>query len=139
MSGGMFLLSMILVFVAIFGWFCVPLIRTAKKDRTHTPRKALDKAGVITNIVLGVLYIPLSLFGSLFGMVGEGYMNDPSLWRAVLCDVIMILGIYTPLVSIGSIVTSVLLRKRGCSVLSFGVQFSALVHLAIMGVLAALL
>lgn len=123
---------LVAIFSVITAAFAIPVIITFAKDEIlpHSKKPKLDVIGIITNIILGILYIPLSLAGSLIGMVSEGYMYDPTWLQSLLCDTIMILGIFTPLVCIAGIVTSVLFRIRSRSVASFWVQFSGVLYIA---------
>ena len=136
-----FITEMLLPLLMILSFFAYPLIRAYGKNgqSLRVRKEKLDRAGAVTNVILGILYSPLSLVGSLFGMVGEGYINNSSPAQDVLIEVITILGFYTPLVSLGSILTSVLLRNRGCSRYSFVIQFAALVYFGILLALTALL
>ena len=119
----------ILLFL-ICALFALPFLRKTggnEKAFSPKPQSRLDAWGIITNVILGVLYIPISVIGCFMGMVGEGYMYDPTALQSFLCDTIMLVGIFTPLVSFCGIVTSVLHRRRGRSGLSFFIQFSGII------------
>ena len=136
-----FAAGMLFFLLGILGFFAFPVIRAyGKKGQALQIRKEkLDRAGIITNVVLAILYIPLSVVFGLSGMVGEGYINNSSPAQDVLIQVITIMGFYTPLMSLGSILSSVLLRRKGSSTRSFAMQFTALGYMVIVVILTALL
>ena len=127
-----FVLVLVFGFLVIGAIFAVPVIKAFSNDEIHPNSKkpVLDVIGVITNILLSIIYIPLSLVGSLMGMLSEGYMYNTTLLQTVICDVITILCLFTPLVCLGGIVSSALLRIRGRSIPSFWVQFSGIFYIA---------
>lgn len=132
---------MLIPLLGIVCFFAYPVIRAyGKQGQALQDRKEkLDRICTVTNVILGIAYIPLSIVGSLSGMVGEGYIGNSSSAQDVLIEVITVLGFFTPLVSFGSILTSVLLRNRGWSRRSFAIQFTALAYLGILLALTALL
>ena len=88
----------------------------------------LDKVGVVTNILLTVLYAVLSPFYLLLGILsepdGEGFL--------------FVLGVLVSLIAASAALFcglglgySVALRKKGKSGLSFAVQFAGLVGIAL--------
>lgn len=93
------------------------------KRKEDKPYNDLDKYCILLNIVLSLVYIPLSLVA----IVLAGFMWDspPENW---IDRIILIIVSYTfllsPLTSIVSITLSVVLRKRGKSKLSFYIQFA---------------
>ena len=116
------------VFFAVIIWLTVRAYVQRKREGS-LPERKLDIAGSITNIILCVLYIPLSVFGCMFGpVVSEGCMFDTTAAQETLCRIISVLGAVTPVVAVGSIVASILLRRRGRSVLSFVIQFFPLLY-----------
>lgn len=99
------------------------------------PKKAtynkLDKIGVVCNIVLAVLYVPMSLYGifSLFtadsmSMYSEPVQNGITLLIGV--------GIALPFLSVAGILASVVLRKMGIRIWSFVIQFVPLILFGMM-------
>ena len=104
------------------------------------PATALDKAGAVTNWILGIMYLPLSLFFFLLGgMSSEIFMEDRSVVRDALCYVLSIMSIFTFFISEGGILASIHLRRRGDSRKSFAVQFVGLAYFGVMFLLIALL
>lgn len=85
--------------------------------------KKLDAIGRITNVILGVVYVPLSAF-SFLALIAEETLigkSDPLLYVLVysfctLSFVNMFMGFF-------SITLSAVLRQKGRSVASFLVQF----------------
>ena len=131
-----FFASHILIILGIIAFFVIPVVRAKRKTPDIRPR--LDIACIYTNIILAVLYLPLSLVCSLLGMVSEGYMDATPI-QSFLCDAIMNLGFYTFLVCIGAIASSVLLRLRGQSLQGFWYQFFGLFHFLFLILLMILL
>lgn len=91
----------------------------------------LDKIGLVTNILLAVLYIPLSLFG-LFSVFAADSMFMYSELIQKIISFMILLGLILPFLSVASIVISVVLRKKGKSIASFLIQFVPIVHLLII-------
>ena len=89
--------------------------------------KKLDKAGFICNTILSILYIPVSFFSFLSFMASEltiGYTNRVFI---ILINIYCLISMLIPLFCIVGILISVILRKKGHSVLSFVVQFLPLI------------
>jgi hypothetical protein len=88
----------------------------------------LDKAGIVTNILLTVLYAmasPVCLFlGALSEPYGEGILWIPSM---IVC---LIAASATLFCGLG-LGFSVMLRKKGRGKLSFAVQFAGIVGIAL--------
>lgn len=82
----------------------------------------LDKIGIILNIVLSVIYIPMSLVGVFMVFLADNPAGMTEIQINLLYYSIF-LGISVPFVSIGSIITSVVARKSGKSKFSFLIQF----------------
>lgn len=97
---------------------------------------ALDKRGKDMNIILSIIYIPMS-FMAIFTMF---FFDDPSvkgLSYSILTTAVSI-GFLTPIISIIGIFLSIVLRKRGKSVLSFKVQFAGLISFGLVFLLVML-
>ena len=71
----------------------------------------LDKIGFIFNIILSVLYVPMSLYGifSLFA-ADSMFMYSEAIQKII--DLMITIGITLPFVSALSIVFSVIFRKK---------------------------
>lgn len=102
------------------------------------PRKGLDRASMIINILLLILYIPLSLLGSLSGMVSDGHFNATPV-QSYMCDLITIVGICTPAVAYGGLFVSMKLRRAGHSLQSFLWQFCGIGWMGLILVLIVVL
>ncbi len=85
--------------------------------------KKIDKLGKIFNIILSVLYIPLSLFSWLMQMVSVDTIDATNPLYITWINIFCIISFLIPLLCIAGIVVSVLLRRKGHSVSSFIVQF----------------
>ena len=100
-----------------------------------TPKKAnynkLDKIGFIFNIILSILYVPISLYG-IFSLFAADSMFMYSETIQKIIDLIITIGITLPFVSVLGIVLSVIFRKKGKRILSFIIQFVPLLLFAIM-------
>ncbi len=120
-----FLILLLLIVVALFA---LPFFKKRPEGIGNANGK-LDAAGFITNILLGLLYLPLSIISYFFGMVSESFMEGTTPMQDFLCDSITILGVLTPVVAFGGILCSALLRKQKRSSLSFLTQFAGLIHL----------
>ena len=91
----------------------------------------LDKIGLVLNIILSVIYVPISLFG-VFSVMMADAMHMYSETVKIILSFMIYLGISLPIISIVSIALSVFFRKKGKSVLSFFLQFIPLFVFAII-------
>ena len=91
----------------------------------------LDKIGLVLNIILSVIYVPISLFGVFSVMIADA-MHMYSETVKIILSFMIYLGISLPIISIVSIALSVFFRKKGKSVLSFFLQFIQLFVFAII-------
>jgi|GEM_PF-6062986 hypothetical protein len=85
-----------------------------------------DRIGKILNIGLSVFYIPFSLFSMTVGIfIWDSPIKNEldKSTRTIVSNV----SLPMPLICIGSIVLSIILRKNGLSKLSFFVQFLPIV------------
>lgn len=102
----------------LIGAIVVPIVVPRKKGYKYN---TLDKVGIATNVVLSLLYVPLSWAGitMLF------FFDNPevNVVQLVILYISVIMGISIPIMSMLSIASSVILRKRGFSKISFAVQF----------------
>lgn len=118
----------ILVVLVLLSAFFIPV----KKGYTYN---SLDKKGVISNIVLSVLYVPLSCLGFTTIFFSDAPLDNYSKLRNLLLGYVIFIGISIPILSIASILISVIARKRGKSKFSFIIQFLPLALFAVMLVL----
>ena len=86
----------------------------------------LDKIGFIFNIILSVLYVPMSLYG-IFSLFAADSMFMYSETIQKIIDLMITIGITLPYVSVLGIVLSVIFRKKGKRILSFTIQFIPLI------------
>ena len=85
--------------------------------------KKIDKLGRMFNIILTVLYVPLSLFSWLMQMVSVDTIDATNPVYITWINIFCIISFLIPLLCIAGIVVSVLLRRKGHTVPSFIVQF----------------
>ena len=96
---------------------------------------SLDKKGVIFNIVLSCVYVPLSIGGLFTIFFWDSPTTNYSELKILLLDIITWIGLSIPLLSIASIFTSVVTRKRGKSKFSFVIQFLPMLVFVVMIIL----
>ena len=97
----------------------IAILFPKKKEYEYT---SLDERGVLLNIVLSIIYVPMSFAGICTAFFTDDLSAFSSLQKDMLYDVIG-LGISIPVISIISILASVILRKRGMSKAGFYIQF----------------
>lgn len=103
-----------------------------KKDYEYTK---LDKKGYVTNIILSAIYVPLSIIGVFTIFFADAPTTDYSALKEMLLNIVVYIGLSIPLLSIASIFTSVIARKRGKSRFSFIIQFLPIPIFIIMMIL----
>lgn len=89
--------------------------------------KRLDKITKITNVILAVLYVPLSFYAFLCQMASEGTMGVENQLYINLITIFCIVCFFIPLLCVLGIVLSVILRHKGRSITAFIVQFLPLI------------
>lgn len=85
--------------------------------------KKIDKLGTLFNLILGITYIPLSLFSWLLQMASESTMDATNPVYITLINIFCIISFVIPLLCITGIILSVFFRKKGYSIFSFVIQF----------------
>lgn len=85
--------------------------------------KKLDTIGTVLNVVLGVLYCPLSVFCLFLQMASESTIDATNEVYIALVNIFCIVALIIPFLCVAGIVASVILRKKGHSILSFIIQF----------------
>ena len=96
---------------------------------------SLDKKGVVFNIVLSIIYVPLSIAGLFTIFFWDAPATNYSELKILLLHAITGLGFSIPILSIAGIFTSAITRKRGKSKFSFIIQFLPLLVFAVMLIL----
>ena len=91
----------------------------------------LDKIGFIFNIILSILYVPMSLYG-IFSLFAADSMFMYSKTIQKIIELMITIGITLPFASVLGIVLSVIFRKKGKRILGFIIQFIPLVLFVIM-------
>lgn len=111
------------------------LLSVCTKKKEGVAYGALDNAGVVTNIVLTIIYAISAPFYMFIGMIAEPYKNG--FWGVVGAIIAIIMG-STPLIAGLGIGASVALRKRGKSTLSFLVQLAGVASIVLTVALYAI-
>jgi len=88
----------------------------------------LDKIGIATNIILSILYVPMSLIGVMSVFAADAPQGAAT--SAALSTLIPI-GVSLPFVSFFFMILSIRFRRKGHSVASFVLQFVPLAVFAI--------
>lgn len=96
---------------------------------------SLDKKGVVSNIVLSIIYVTLSIMGVFTIFFWDAPTTNYSELKILLLDIVTWIGLSIPLLSIASIFTSAIARKRGKSKFSFIIQFLPIPVFAVMLIL----
>ena len=98
------------------------------KKPTYTK---LDRLGVVFNVVMGALYIPLSLIGVMSVFAADS-INAYSQSLQMFVKFLICCGVMMPFISLFGIGLSIVFRKEGKTVPSFVVQFIPLAVFLIM-------
>ena len=91
----------------------------------------LDKIGFVFNIILSVLYIPMSLYGIFSLFASDSMFRYPEPIQKII-GIMITIGITLPFVSVFGIFFSVVFRKKGKRILSFIIQFVPLILFIVM-------
>lgn len=83
----------------------------------------IDKVGRVFNIILSVTYIPLSIFSWLSQMASESTIGATNPLYISLIEIFCAVSFIVPLLCIAGIIMSVVLRKKGYSIIAFIIQF----------------
>ncbi len=118
------ILAVVVLLVAIF----IP----KKNDYEYN---TLDKKAVALNIILSIIYVPLSIAEVFTIFFWDAPTTNYLALKICLLDVITWIGLSIPLLSIASIFTSVITRKRGKRQFSFIIQFLPIPVFVIMLIL----
>lgn len=85
--------------------------------------KKSDIVGLVFNVVLGTLYVPLSIFCWLLMMASESTIDATNPAYINLVNVFCIVSFIIPFLCAASIALSVVLRIKKHRVISFIIQF----------------
>ncbi len=86
-----------------------------------------NKIGIIFNIVLGALYLPMSLFSFLLIMASDGTIDATNALYINLIRVFCFICFVIPFLCVAGVVSSIILRIKGHKHLSFIIQFLPLI------------
>ncbi|MBQ5889426.1 MAG: hypothetical protein IIW73_00525 [Clostridia bacterium] len=114
------------IFLCLVASIVVGIVLSKKGDYNK-----LDRMSFIFNIILSVCYVPISLFG-FFSVFAADSMSMHTEFIQKIIEIMIVIGLMIPHASILSILFSVILRKKGKSVLGFIIQFIPLVLFIIM-------
>ena len=118
------------------GMLLIAILFPRKKGYEYN---SLDKKGVILNVVLSIIYVPLSLIGIFTIFLADAPTTDYSVLKKFLLDMVVCIGLFIPILSIASILVSAITRKRGNSKFSFIIQFLPIPVFVIMMILVLLM
>ena len=117
------------ILAAILGLVSGIVIALRSKKAEGVVYGALDKVGIVTNILLIPAYAIVSLFCTFIVMLG--YFPDGEGILAVVAWILAIIGATGPAFCGLGLGASVALRKKGKSRLSFLAQFAGVAGLAV--------
>lgn len=112
--------------IAVFIISLTAFLLRAPKVAEYT---LLDKIGIATNIILSILYVPMSLIGVMSVFAADAPQGAAT--SAALSTLIPI-GVSLPFVSFFFMILSIRFRRKGHAILSFCLQFIPLLLFAIM-------
>ena len=115
--------------VAIIGLIAGIIIAARSKKAEGVVYGKLDKAGIVTNILLIPVYAIVAIFS--FFIVMLGYFPEGEGILGVLSWIVAIIGATGPVLCGLGLGASVALRKKGKGKKSFLVQFAGVVGLGI--------
>ena len=119
-----------MVFIGVFVCVAIAIVIGVVIPKKENYTK-LDKIGFIFNIILSILYVPLSLYG-IFSLFASDSMFMYSETIQKIIEFMITIGITMPFSSVICIVLSVVFRKKGRRILSFTIQFIPLILFVIM-------
>ena len=119
-----------MVFIGVFVCVAIAIVIGVVIPKKENYTK-LDKIGFIFNIILSILYVPMSLYG-IFSLFASDSMFMYSETIQKIIEFMITIGITMPFSSVICIVLSVVFRKKGRRILSFTIQFIPLILFAIM-------
>jgi len=121
------MIYLLYIFVSTIVAIIIAIVALTKiKGEDKYSNKKLDKVGIIFNSLLSILYIPLSLLSIVMGF----FIWDAPLMNEldrIIRTIVTNISISMPFISIVSITLSIVLRKKGKSILSFCIQFLPIV------------
>ena len=117
-------------FIGVFICVAIAVVLGIDIPRKENYTK-LDKIGFIFNIILSILYVPMSLYG-IFSLFAADSMFMYSKTIQKIIELMITIGITLPFASVLGIVLSVIFRKKGKRILGFTIQFIPLVLFVIM-------
>ena len=123
-----FLFIIVIAIVAI-----LTISNKRKKNRIelihnkNSSAKKLDRVGYVFNIILSIIYIPISWISWLFMMASEATIGATNQTFIFLINVFCWITMIIPFLCFLGIFLSVMYRKKGYSVRSFVVQFLPLI------------
>lgn len=119
-----------MVFIGVFVCVAIAIVIGVVIPKKENYTK-LDKMGFIFNIILSILYVPMSLYGIFSLFVSDSmFMYSETIQKII--EFMITIGITMPFSSVICIVLSVVFRKKGRRILSFTIQFIPLILFVIM-------
>jgi Na+-driven multidrug efflux pump len=105
----------------------IAIAYTNKQNETERINNKLDKLGSIFNIILSIIYFPISGFSMLMFTASESTIGVANKLYISLITIFCYITISIPLICIICVALSVILRIKGKSIISFYIQFLPLV------------
>ncbi len=99
-------------------------------EQTHNENVStnkLDRVGYVFNIVLSIIYIPISFFSWLLFMASEATIGATNQVFIAMINIFCCITLVIPLLCFLGILLSVRFRRKGYSVWSFVIQFLPLI------------
>ena len=119
-----------MVFIGVFVCVAIAIVIGVVIPKKENYTK-LDKIGFIFNIILSILYVPMSLYAIFSLFVSDSmFMYSETIQKII--EFMITIGITMPFSSVICIVLSVVFRKKGRRILSFTIQFIPLILFVIM-------
>ena len=78
-------------------------------------------------IILAIIYIPISFFGFLMGMIAEGAIGETNQLIVASCYVPAYVGMFTPFAAYGGLILSRILHNKGQIRASYFASFLGLI------------
>ena len=103
------------------------IVRLSKKAKGSVDMKKSQRVGYVLSIVLTILYIPISIFSFLLGMLSEVVMDTTNHAFEGLIDFSSCVAMLVPIFCFVGILLSIRCRKKGYIAWSCVLQFLPLV------------
>ena len=134
LKGSLIMISLSFLFIIVIAIVAILTISDKRKKNRielihnkNSSAKKLDRVGYVFNIILSIIYIPISWISWLFMMASEATIGATNQTFIFLITVFCWITLSIPFLCFLGIFLSVRYRKKGYSVRSFAVQFLPLI------------